>query len=139
MVSILKFLNCYNKSMKKQMLLAVCALTLIVAAARAANKQEDKPVNTISPAAALEMLGKEEAVIVDVRTPEEVEDFDLSYTIKIPLAALPDKMDALPSGKTIITVCASGMRAQNASGLLIKKGFKSKYISGPITSLPKAK
>lgn len=82
---------------------------------------------TLNAKDALVLVKEGKAVLVDVRTPEEVEEFDLSYSIKIPLQDLPQRSKELPKDKLIITTCASGHRAQSAQEFLKEQGFNVKY------------
>lgn len=89
----------------------------------------------VSAAEAKALMKKGTAVIIDVRTPEEVEEYALDFTLKIPLDELPSSLGELPKDKAVITACASGRRAQKAQEFLSENGFKAKYIDGPITQL----
>lgn len=62
------------------------------------------------------------AIVVDVRTPGEFKGGHVKGSININLADLNKKIGKL-KGKTVITVCASGMRSGQAKGILIKNGI----------------
>ncbi len=86
----------------------------------------------ISAKAAYPLFKDEKAILIDVREPEELEDYSVAFAANIPLKKLPSRLKDLPKDKTIITTCASGHRAQQGCEFLTEKGFESKYIAGPI-------
>ena len=63
-------------------------------------------------------------VFIDVRQPEEWEDGTIPGIKKIALGDLESKLDELDKDKKYIMVCRSGGRSNNASALMINKGFK---------------
>ena len=74
------------------------------------------------------MAGKEDVLLLDVRTPEE---FDgplghLEGAKLIPLQELPQRLDEIKSykNKEIVVYCRSGGRSQRASQILIDNGFR---------------
>ena len=74
------------------------------------------------------MAGKEDVLLLDVRTPEE---FDgplghLEGAKLIPLQELPQRLDEIKSYKNreIVVSCRSGGRSQRASQILIANGFR---------------
>ena len=64
----------------------------------------------------------EGAIVVDVRTPGEFKGGHVKGSVNINLSDLRKKMGSL-KGKTVITVCASGMRSGQAKGILTQNGI----------------
>lgn len=82
---------------------------------------------------ARQLLAKNpDAIILDVRTPEEYEKKHIPNAVLLPLdeirkgnfKALPDK------NQIILTYCWTGRRAQDAAQLLIDNGYKNVYEFG---------
>jgi len=73
--------------------------------------------------------GKEDdAIVLDVRTPEEAAGGHFPNAISIPLDELEKKLDALPKDKKIYAHCTTGARAEMAQALLTKEGFTCKHL-----------
>jgi len=78
-------------------------------------------------------MEKNAIILVDVRTPEEVEtDGRISGSILIPLDELPNRIDKLSRDKKIFVYCRSGMRSASASRFLSSLGYKVYNIKGGI-------
>ncbi len=79
----------------------------------------------------------EGAIVVDVRTPGEFKSGHVKGSININLGDLNKKMGQF-KGKTVITVCASGMRSGQAKGMLVKNGITA-VNGGPWGRIAKIK
>ncbi len=77
------------------------------------------------------------AVVVDVRTPGEFKGGHVKGSVNINLGDLNKKMGQF-KGKTVITVCASGMRSGQAKGMLLKNGITA-HNGGPWGRIAKLK
>ncbi|WP_456392334.1 rhodanese-like domain-containing protein [Persephonella sp.] len=91
----------------------------------------------LDPKQAYQLLEKEkdQIILVDVRTPEEVKtDGKIPGSILIPLDELPNKIDRLEKDKKILVYCRSGMRSVSASRLLSSLGYKVYNIQGGINT-----
>ena len=84
---------------------------------------------------AIKMIAeKPDAIVLDVRTPEEYEKKHIPNAKSVPLeefqngnfSSLPDK------NATILIYCWTGRRAQDAAQLLVDKGYKNVYEFGGI-------
>jgi rhodanese-related sulfurtransferase len=60
--------------------------------------------------------------LLDVREPWEVEICRLPDSINIPLALLPDRLDALPRDGMLVVLCHHGMRSRQATHWLRANG-----------------
>lgn len=67
--------------------------------------------------------GKVDAVLLDVRTSEEVATGKLQQTLHIPLEDLSDRKNELPRDKKIFIHCSSGSRADMAGRILRRNGY----------------
>lgn len=86
---------------------------------------DEKEIVSVDPAIVLDNVERGEAVLLDVRTPEELSED--GYAVgsmhiefkDIVYGALPE----VPYDTTIYTYCAGGARAEEAKRALINKGF----------------
>lgn len=85
----------------------------------------------------------EEVFILDVRTPEEHNAWNLSYdkyqnTPVIPIDKIIDPKgkvsEQIPKDKEIVTLCAHGQRSQMAAQALSKMGYNVRSIKGGMTA-----
>ena len=111
--------------------LAVCAHLMM-------NKL-DGIARGISAAAAKERIEAGNAVLLDVRTPAEVAEVDLPYESihHIPLGALRDRLEELPSDRDILAYCKVSMRGYEAQLILNAAGFdRVFFIEGGVVGWP---
>jgi rhodanese-related sulfurtransferase len=87
---------------------------------------------TVSPSDAVQLHAQKKAIFVDVRGADEIaRSGTVPGAVRAPLPGLsnfakPDGSGALPaadSGKTIVCVCASGMRSSVAAQQLADMGY----------------
>ena len=83
--------------------------------------------------AKLPQLIKDNALVVDVRSPGEFASAASSGSINIPLPELPKRLNELDRTRPIILCCASGARSGVAVRILKKAGFE-KVNAGPWTN-----
>jgi rhodanese-related sulfurtransferase len=72
-----------------------------------------------------EAVAKREAgaFVLDVRQPEEWNDFHIPDSTLIPLGELASRVDELPRDQEIVVVCRSGNRSQQGRDILLEAGF----------------
>jgi hypothetical protein len=70
------------------------------------------------------------AIILDVRSKAEYDGGHIKGSKLIPLPVLSQQLSSLDKSKVIITCCASGMRSEQAKGILLANGFKEVYNGG---------
>ena len=109
----------------------------VVQPAAAVAEQPVATVTTIDWNKALEM-SKAGAVLVDVRTPAEVEKGKASpVAINIPLQEIPQRLSEFPKDKDLLIYCRSGKRSMAASKVLVENGYTRVFnIDGGIMALP---
>jgi len=83
----------------------------------------------------LTMLIKKEAVLVDIRFPEEQQAWGPSFALKIPLNELPSRLAELPGDKIIVTACPHIDRSSIAMVYLSTKGYNACYLVGGLVGL----
>jgi rhodanese-related sulfurtransferase len=68
---------------------------------------------------------QQDAFLLDVREPEEWEDYHVPGTTLIPLSQLAGRVDELPRDKEIVVICRSGNRSQEGRDILVSAGFEN--------------
>lgn len=71
-----------------------------------------------------------DAVLVDVRQPDEWDAGHAPMATLIPLAELPDHLDELPRDRVIVCACRSGGRSLRAATFLQENGFDAVNLTG---------
>ncbi|HEX2065584.1 MAG TPA: rhodanese-like domain-containing protein, partial [Candidatus Thermoplasmatota archaeon] len=85
----------------------------------------DIPVHELAP-----HLG--EFFLLDVREPDEHEEFHLPGSTLIPLGQLPRRRVELPRGRPIAVYCAVGGRSARATDFLRAQGFDAVNVRGGV-------
>ena len=88
-----------------------------------------KPYQTVSAAEA-EALVTGGAILLDVRDKHEYQAAHSPKARHIPLDQLGGRHSELPGGRTIVTVCRSGMRSAQAARFLATQGREVANLSG---------
>jgi rhodanese-related sulfurtransferase len=81
-----------------------------------------------------EALPNTEALLVDVRQPEEFAAGHITGAINLPLTELRNRLEELPRDREIWLNCGVGQRSYYASRLLLQNGFAAKNLSGGFTT-----
>lgn len=68
--------------------------------------------------------------VLDVRTPEEWNEFHAPNTTLIPLDELAGRVNELPKDQPIVVVCRSGNRSQAGRDILLQAGFDATSMNG---------
>ncbi len=71
-----------------------------------------------------------EAVLLDVRQPDEFDEGHAPMATLIPLAELPDHLEEHPHETLIVCVCRSGGRSRRAATYLAERGFDVLNVEG---------
>ncbi|MCU0609718.1 MAG: FAD-dependent oxidoreductase [Chitinispirillaceae bacterium] len=75
----------------------------------------------------IDAIDMNSAVLVDVRTPEEVKAGAISGALNIPLDDLRERMGELPKSRKIVLYCRVGLRGYLASRILTQNGYTDVY------------
>jgi len=86
--------------------------------------------NFISGNEARDLIDNHEALIVDVRNPQEYMDGTAPGAINIPVSVLPHRAHELDSEKHVIVFCRSGARSEQAKMILNSLGFDKVQNAG---------
>jgi len=90
------------------------------AAAQAAARPALPAEVSVAEAAAKRDAG---AFILDVRTPEEWNEFHVPGSTLIPIDQLPNRVAEVPKDKEVVVVCRSGNRSATGRDVLLKAGY----------------
>lgn len=71
------------------------------------------------------------ALVVDVRTPGEWEEGHCEASRLLPLNELPSRFEELPKDQTLLMVCRSGGRSEQATLFLQSMGYTQVFNLGP--------
>lgn len=82
----------------------------------------------VEPAVFFEKWAKGEAVLLDVRTPEEKGFVAFPFALEIPINELPARLNEIPRDKLVVTFCSGGDRANVAFAYLHAQGFENVRI-----------
>ncbi|RQP09511.1 MAG: rhodanese-like domain-containing protein [Microbacteriaceae bacterium] len=86
-------------------------------------------MNTIQPA---ELAAIDDAVIIDVRQPEEYDAAHVDGARLVPLGELVERMGELPTEGTLHLMCRSGARSAQATAYLEAQGYDAVNVDGGI-------
>lgn len=84
---------------------------------------------SLTPAAAVQLMNKEDVVVLDVREASETVGGKIAKAIQIPVGAVAKRVGELEKfkDKTLLVYCKSGARAGIACKELSKNGFDKVY------------
>lgn len=90
-------------------------------------------IKNANAAQAVQLLNREDGVIVDVCEPKEFQAGHIASAINLPLASLKDRLRELEKhkNKPLIVTCRAGNRSMKGAAILRKHGFPTVYtLSG---------
>jgi rhodanese-related sulfurtransferase len=91
---------------------------------------------TLQPSEALAFIQKTDALVLDVRTPEEFGMGHLPIALNIPVDTIPQKLDQIPRERTLVIYCEHGSRSKLAANFLAARGYDKVYhIQGGFAEL----
>lgn len=79
-------------------------------------------------------LDSTDALLVDVREPDEFADGHIPNAINLPLSQMRDRNAELPKNRQIWTYCRVGLRGYFATRFLAQHGYQSRNLSGGYTT-----
>lgn len=103
-------------------IIAIVAL-IIAAIALISGRTSTALAREISVDEAYSLYGQENVFFLDVRQPEEWNEYHAPNSTLIPLGELASRVSELPKDKTIVVVCRSGNRSQEGRDILLRAGF----------------
>ena len=117
------------KSTQNLLWIALAAVTVLLIAGFALIRLsvQPAPATTALPAEISVQeaykLYQDGTFVLDVRTPEEWDDFHAPNTTLIPLDELPNRVNELPKDQPIVVICRSGNRSAVGRDILRQAGF----------------
>jgi rhodanese-related sulfurtransferase len=72
----------------------------------------------------------EEVFLLDVREPDEVQEWAYPIGVNIPLGQLGARVDELPQDTTIVVACHLGGRSAQAATALSEAGYTAENLTG---------
>ncbi len=69
-------------------------------------------------------------VLIDVREDDEVADGHVPGIVHISLATVPDRIDDIPTDRSVYVICAAGGRSANAVRFLRSQGVDATNVAG---------
>ena len=82
----------------------------------------------VTPTQFFEQLQSEDAVLLDLRSPEEIGFLTLPFALHIPIHELPDRWKEIPTDCLVATFCSSATRAVVAWVYLQLQGLENVRI-----------
>jgi rhodanese-related sulfurtransferase len=73
---------------------------------------------------------KDDAVVLDVREPDEWEAGHIPGALHIPLGEVPARLADLPESGEVVVVCRSGGRSARATNWLNQNGYEAINLEG---------
>ena len=95
--------------------------------------------NRVDARRAAELLGRGEAVVLDVRENLEWKAGRIPGALHIPLARIRSRRHELPRDTTIVTVCRSGHRSGLAARWLRHAGYQVEDLDGGMKAWARAR
>ncbi|WP_233516784.1 rhodanese-like domain-containing protein [Paenibacillus curdlanolyticus] len=71
-----------------------------------------------------ELKSNRNHVLIDVREPSEVKQGYIAGAINVPLSRLKQRLNEIPSDRSVYLYCRSGMRSKQAARILAKNGYR---------------
>jgi phage shock protein E len=90
--------------------------------AEVAQQTEALPVN-IDAKTLNDIRDRDDIVIIDVREEWEYAEGHVPGATLLPLGQIPDRLSDIPTDKTVVAVCRSGNRSNQATQFLRQQGF----------------
>ncbi len=84
---------------------------------------------SVRPAEVLQLINRQDALVLDVRTDKEYQEGHILNSMHVPLGMLSNRLSQLAAYKQtpVVVVCRSGARSGQALGTLSKAGFEQVY------------
>lgn len=82
----------------------------------------------VSPEQAVQLINKQNAMVVDVRAESDFKKVRIARSVNIPATTIQGRLAELPRERTILLVDNSGNMAAGASKLLRGIGYQNVYV-----------
>jgi rhodanese-related sulfurtransferase len=96
-------------------------------------KPKGAAANLVSPAEAQALMERGEAILVDVREPDEWRADHIAGAVHVPLSCFESEASLIPTDRRVILYCRSGARSGRALDICRRLGLAiDTHISGGI-------
>lgn len=130
-----------KKSNQNIMWIALAAIVVLLVGGFALIRSGGQPTATtgaVAPNISVDeayKLYQNGTFVLDVRTPEEWNDFHAPNTTLIPLDELESRVNELPKDQEIVVICRSGNRSAVGRDILLNAGFSQvTSVDGGLTA-----
>nr|WP_207280693.1 rhd_2599 family sulfurtransferase [Thiocystis violacea] len=65
----------------------------------------------------------EDLLLVDIRTPAEIEQGMIPDALRLPMHLIPVRMSELPKDRDVVLYCRSGARSYQACAYMMQQGY----------------
>jgi len=100
-------------------------------------KRATKGYKEVLPSEAVRLINKENAMVLDIREANEIEQGSIIDSKHVALSVLPEKLDNLSNNKDqpILVFCKTGNRSAQACKLLLKNSYTHVFgLKGGLTA-----
>lgn len=128
-------MDIYFEFISNHSLLFVALLLVIILLLQTIFSDVTRKYKLISPPKAIQLINREDAVVIDTRIEAEFKTGHISDAVLIPLPEIKDSTDKLKKyeGRPLLFYCKSGLRSDEACKVLSKLGVDNVYaLSGGI-------
>lgn len=94
--------------------------------------------NAITVNEAVTMVADGDAMLVDVRTRQEWKTGHAPEARHISLESLETQMRRIPNDRTILAICATGLRSGRATAMLQGAGYEARNVRGGMNAWARA-
>jgi len=129
-----------KKSNQNMMWIALAAIVVLLVGGFALIRSGGQTATTTTLPAEISVqeaykLYQDGTFVLDVRTPEEWNDFHAPNTTLIPLDELESRVNELPKDREIVVICRSGNRSAVGRDILLNAGFSQvTSVDGGLTA-----
>ena len=96
------------------------------------------PVNIDAPTVE-QIRSRDDVLLLDVREDSEYAEGHIPGAVLVPLGQIPDRLSEIPKDKTVVAVCRSGNRSNQATEFLRQQGFDNVHnMTGGMNSWSQA-
>jgi hydroxyacylglutathione hydrolase len=96
-------------------------------------RAEERPVARIEPVGPEQLAGllasEFAPLLLDVRGAAEFAEGHIAGSVHIPYGELPRRLDELPRGRPVATICKGGKRSGLAASVLQREGFETIHVA----------
>ena len=119
----------FNQFVTGNLWLFLALLAIVGLIAYTEIKRLTRAYREVPPSEAVRLMNREDAVLVDIREPNEAGKGVIVGAKHIPLSSLNQRLKELEKyrDRAVIAYCLSGMRSSAACDLLVKNAFEKVY------------